>query len=41
MTSSENDEQTRTYFEENDYLGLPKESIHFFVQGTNPAFDEQ
>lgn len=37
MTSSINDAQTRTFFEENGYFGYDKDKIHFFVQGEAPA----
>jgi UDP-N-acetylglucosamine/UDP-N-acetylgalactosamine diphosphorylase len=40
MTSSANDVETRGFFEENDFFGLPPEQVHFFVQGTMPAVDE-
>ena len=39
MTSDENDEQTRNFFEENDYFGYPKEYITFFVQNMLPMTD--
>lgn len=37
MTSSINDAETRTFFEENDYFGYDKDKIHFFVQGEAPV----
>ena len=36
MTSEENDSATKTYFEEHDYFGYPKEKITFFTQGKLP-----
>ena len=33
MTSSENNEETVTFFEKHNYFGYPKESIKFFIQG--------
>lgn len=36
MTSEENDEQTKKYFETNQYWGYPKEKIKFFTQGKLP-----
>lgn len=33
MVSKENREETIKFFEEHDYLGYPKESITFFIQG--------
>lgn len=40
MTSPHNDEITRLYFKENDYFGLAKEQLQFFVQGTLPLIGE-
>jgi UDP-N-acetylglucosamine/UDP-N-acetylgalactosamine diphosphorylase len=37
MTSPATDADTRAYFEENRYFGLPRESVIFFRQGTMPA----
>ncbi len=37
MTSQVNDAATRSFFEENDYFGLSKERVTFFVQGMWPA----
>ena len=37
MTSQLNDEQTKAFFVENSYFGLPETSIKFFIQGTMPA----
>ncbi len=39
MTSDTNDAATRAHFEENDYFGLPREDVFFFVQGMWPALD--
>jgi UDP-N-acetylglucosamine/UDP-N-acetylgalactosamine diphosphorylase len=37
MTSAATDTETRAYFEELGYFGLPAESVTFFQQGTMPA----
>ncbi len=37
MTSLLNNEDTKNYFEDNNYFGLNKENIIFFTQGTMPA----
>lgn len=37
MTSFENDEETRTFFLDNDYFGIGKENIYFFQQGMLPT----
>jgi len=37
MTSPLNLEQTRCYFADNGYLGLPKEEVRFFAQGLLPS----
>jgi len=37
MTSDTNDAATRAHFAENDYFGLAKEDVFFFVQGMWPA----
>lgn len=37
MTSDTNDAATRAHFEENNYFGMPKEDVYFFVQGMWPA----
>lgn len=39
MTSPQNDAETKAFFAEHQYFGLPKEEVHFFVQGTMPALD--
>lgn len=36
MTSTENDKQTKKFFEENNYWGYPKKAIKFFTQGKLP-----
>ena len=41
MTSDATDDATREYFEKNDYLGLPPESVKIFKQGTMPAVDAE
>jgi UDP-N-acetylglucosamine/UDP-N-acetylgalactosamine diphosphorylase len=37
MTSPATDAETRRFFAEHDYFGLPAEEVWFFVQGTMPA----
>jgi len=39
MTSEATHLLTVTFFEENDYFGLDRNSVHFFQQGTMPAVD--
>ncbi len=39
MTSEATDAQTKAYFADNDYLGLPKSDVMIFQQGTMPAVD--
>ncbi|PHQ36073.1 UTP--glucose-1-phosphate uridylyltransferase [Rhodopirellula bahusiensis] len=39
MTSEATHEDTRRYFEKNDYLGLKPEQVTIFQQGTMPAVD--
>lgn len=39
MTSPATDEETRQYFEENQYLGLGSDQVHVFRQGTMPAVE--
>ncbi len=41
MTSPANDGATRAFFEKNGFFGLAPEQVHFFVQGTMPAVDEE
>ena len=36
MTSTENHEPTRKFFEENDHFGLQPETVHFFPQNMQP-----
>ncbi|MFG0265880.1 MAG: UTP--glucose-1-phosphate uridylyltransferase [Rhodopirellula sp. JB055] len=39
MTSEATHDETRRYFEENDYLGLKPDQVTIFQQGTMPAVD--
>jgi UDP-N-acetylglucosamine/UDP-N-acetylgalactosamine diphosphorylase len=39
MTSPATDKDTRTYFAQNDNLGLPSHLLHIFQQGVMPAVD--
>lgn len=39
MTSPATDAETRQFFAEYAYFGLPKEEVFFFCQGTMPALD--
>lgn len=39
LTSEVNHEATVSFFEENEFFGLPKERVRFFSQGTMPAVD--
>ena len=39
MTSIYNDEQTKTFFEECNYFGYPKQNITFFTQSELPVID--
>ncbi len=39
MTSEATDAQTRKYFESNDFLGLDRDNVRIFQQGTMPAVD--
>lgn len=41
MTSPATDAQTRIYFESNNYLGLDRDQVIVFQQGTLPAVDAQ
>jgi UDP-N-acetylglucosamine/UDP-N-acetylgalactosamine diphosphorylase len=40
MTSPATDNETRTFFEQHHYFGLPADAVFFFCQGTMPALDE-
>lgn len=40
MTSRENDEQTKRFFEANNYFNYGKENIQFFTQGELPMLSE-
>ena len=40
MTSTENDQVTRDFFEEHNYFDYPKEKIVFFVQDNMPLLNE-
>ena len=40
MTSRDNSAATRQYFEENNYLGLPRQDVFFFEQGMVPSIDK-
>ncbi len=37
MTSVLNDQPTKDFFEENNYFGMKKDTVHFFTQGFMPA----
>jgi UDP-N-acetylglucosamine/UDP-N-acetylgalactosamine diphosphorylase len=39
MTSPATDEETRAYFADHEYFGLPREEVWFFRQETMPALD--
>lgn len=39
MTSQDNDRDTRHFFEENDYFGLSRRNVFFFVQDMVPCLD--
>jgi UDP-N-acetylglucosamine/UDP-N-acetylgalactosamine diphosphorylase len=39
MTSPATDDETRAFFAEQSYFGLPKDEVWFFCQGTMPALD--
>jgi len=41
MTSVNNDEMTRSFFEENRYFGLSADNVSFFTQGELPVIDLQ
>ena len=36
MTSEENNEQTKNFFEKNNFFGYPKSNVTFFIQGKLP-----
>jgi UDP-N-acetylglucosamine/UDP-N-acetylgalactosamine diphosphorylase len=38
MTSRANDKDTRAFFAQNNYFGLPQNEVHFFIQGMIPSF---
>lgn len=40
MTSNQNYEQTKNFFEQNNYFDYPKEKITFFIQGELPMLGE-
>jgi len=40
MTSRENDEQTKNFFEEKNYFGYDRENVKFFKQGELPMLSE-
>lgn len=40
MTGEPNDRATRSFLKEHDFFGYPEEYVHFFVQDTAPAVDE-
>jgi len=40
MTSEATDGPTREYFEENSYLGLPRDDVFFFQQALSPSVDK-
>ena len=41
MTSPENDKDTQQFFESNDFFGLKRDQIEFFVQKTLPLLNEE
>ncbi len=41
MTSVLNHSETVSFFEQNDYFGLPADQVHFFSQGFLPAIDSE
>ncbi len=41
MTSRANDDQTKTYFSENDFFGLDRTRVHFFMQGMLPSLSPE
>ena len=41
MTSSKNNEETLSFFEKNNFFGLKKDQIDFFIQDDTPFFDDE
>ena len=41
MTSPGNDAETRGFFAQSDFFGLGADSVHFFVQGSNPIINQE
>ncbi len=41
MTSTENDQETRAYWQQEDYFGLSAKQVRFFLQGMMPALDAE
>lgn len=41
MTSRQNNEDTISFFEKNDYFGYSKENVYFFKQGELPVLNDQ
>lgn len=41
MTSKENDQETKKFFEDNNYFGYGKENIQFFKQGELPILSKE
>ncbi len=41
MVSEANRDETRTFFEENDYFGLKKKDVYFFTQRMVPCVDDE
>lgn len=41
MTSATNDAETRAFFREHRFFGLPEEDVHFFRQAMLPALDSE
>ena len=39
MTSPATDAETKTFFQQHQYFGLPPSDVHFFQQGVMPALD--
>lgn len=39
MTSNENNDSTKEFFEKNNYFGYPKQCVTFFIQGQLPMCD--